>query len=53
MDLKNQTVQQLRDSGHVVIVWTPDEIGDADGGVLEEVAIERGNTYLDDYDEEE
>lgn len=53
MSIQDQTVQQLRDSGHVVIVWTPDEIGGAHPVVLEDTVIETGNAYLDDYAKEE
>lgn len=43
----NKTVDELRSSGHVVIVWTPEEIGEADADILEEVSITRGADYLD------
>lgn len=49
VDLKDQTVQELRDSGHLVIIWTPEEIGEADIDDLESVSIERGHTYLEDF----
>lgn len=45
-DTNNQTVDELRSSGHVVIVWTPEEIGEADAGILEEMSIIRGAEYL-------
>lgn len=43
------TVAQLRDSGHCVIVWTPEEIGEADISDLESVSIERGHSYLEGF----
>lgn len=46
-DTNNQSVDELRSSGHVVIVWTPEEIGEADTDILEEVSITRGADYLD------
>ena len=46
-DTNNQSVDELRSSGHVVIVWAPEEIGEADAGTLEEVSIVRGAEYLD------
>ena len=51
-DTNNQTVQQLRDSGHVVVIWTPEEIGDADPSTLQDIVIQRGNEYLEDVNEE-
>lgn len=47
--LLNKTVQELRDSGHLVIIWTPDEIGEADIDDLESLSIERGHNYLEDF----
>lgn len=40
------TVEQLRDTGHVVVIWAPEEIGDADASGLEDVMIERGAEYI-------
>ncbi|MGV6876573.1 hypothetical protein ACUSIJ_28385 [Pseudochelatococcus sp. B33] len=37
----------LRDLGCAVVVWTPDEIGDADRDQLESIMIERGSIYLE------
>lgn len=48
-----RTVQQLRDSGHSVIIWNPDEIGTASIDALEDVAVQRGNEYLEDMREGE
>ena len=40
-------IDALRDRGYCVIVWTPEEIGDADKGTLEDVCISRGSDYLE------
>ena len=48
MSLAYKTVDELRSSGHVVIVWTPDEIGEAVADILEEVSFARGAEYLED-----
>lgn len=42
-------IDDLRSRGFVVILWTPEEIGDADASILEDVAITRGNEYLADH----
>lgn len=39
-------LDELRDEGYCVIVWTPEEIGNADEGHLEDIATSRGNDYL-------
>ena len=39
-------VDQLRRKGYCVVIWTPEELGDADAGNLEDIVIERGNEYL-------
>lgn len=41
-------IANLKASGFVVIVWTPDEIGKADTDGLEEVSVERGWNYIND-----
>lgn len=48
-----QTVQQLLDSDHVVIIWTPEEVGEADPDDLESLCIQRGHAYLEDFKEPE
>lgn len=48
-----RTVQQLRDSGHSVIIWNPDEVGTASIDALEDIVIQRGNEYLEDMREGE
>jgi hypothetical protein len=42
-----EAIQLLKDAGYAVAVWTPEEVGGADIGLLEDVVIERGNDYLE------
>lgn len=42
-----EVIRQLRAEGYAVIIWTPEEIGWADIGQLEDLAISRGNEYLE------
>lgn len=51
--IANQTVQQLRDSGHVVIIWTPEEVGEADPDHLADMVMQRAHAYLEDFKEPE
>lgn len=37
----------LRDAGFCVVVWTPEELGDADIDDLENIVIERGNNFIE------
>lgn len=37
-----QTVRELRESGHAVIVWTPEELGEASRNRVEDRSIELG-----------
>lgn len=39
-------VDQLRRKGYCVVIWTPEELGDADADNLEDIVTERGNDYL-------
>lgn len=39
-------VHTLRDLGCAVVVWTPDEVGDANIDHLEDIMIQRGNEFL-------
>lgn len=51
--ISHQTVQQLRDSDHVVIIWTPEEVGESDPDDLQSLCIERGHAYLEDFQEQD
>lgn len=44
---QQNAINSLRDEGHLVIIWTPAELGDADLGHLEDVLIERGNDMIE------
>lgn len=44
---EQKVLNALRDRGFVVVIWTPTEVGDADGDTLEEIVIERGNNFLE------
>lgn len=46
-------INGLRGRGFCVVVWTPDEVGDADAGDLEDIVIERGNNYLESVNGQE
>ena len=45
-DAQQAAINELRDAGYCVIIWTPEELGDADIDNLEDIVIERGNEYL-------
>lgn len=40
-------VDELRTSGFLVVIWTPNELGDADIGHVEERVIELGNQTIE------
>lgn len=42
-----QLLKSLRDRGFCVIVWTPEEVADADISELESIVIERGNNFIE------
>jgi hypothetical protein len=41
------TIQDLRQAGYAVIVWTPEELGSADPGLLEDRSIELGHEIIE------
>lgn len=43
------TVDNLRDSGYLVVIWTPAELKNVDAGALEDYVISKGNDYIEDY----
>lgn len=43
-----EVMENLTSHGYAVVVWTPEEIGDADPELLQDIAIERGAQYLDE-----
>ena len=48
-DVHQMTIQQLRDEGYAVIVWTPEELGDCPADAIEDASIERGWDIIDYY----
>lgn len=53
LPLEQHTVAELRAEGYSVIIWTPEEIGGADIDQLEDLAISRGNDYLESANRDE
>lgn len=43
------TVDELRDSGYLVIIWAPEELKKVDADALEDYVISKGNDYIEDY----
>ena len=41
------TIWAMRDAGYLVIVWSPDELGDVDASHVEDMLIERGNDMIE------
>ena len=44
-------INELRDEGYCVVIWTPEEMGDVDSDHLEDIVIERGNNFIEYYKE--
>ena len=42
-----ESIQRLRDLGYSIAAFTPDEIGEANSGVLQELMIERGWDFIE------
>lgn len=42
----------LIDHGYAVVVWTPEEIGEGDSDLLQDLMIERGHQYLEQFEED-
>lgn len=53
LDSLQAVLSQLRREGYVVVCFSPEEVGEADPSTLEEVMVERGNTYLDSVNQSE
>jgi hypothetical protein len=43
-----QAVQDLRHAGYAVIIWTPEELGDANPRKVEDRSIELGHEVIHD-----
>lgn len=52
-DISGKTVEELRSDGYLVIIWTPEEIGDANKRVSEDMIVEFGNRVLDEQKDDE
>jgi len=44
---QQQAIDALRDEGYLVILWTPEELGDIDASYIEDALIERGNEMIE------
>jgi hypothetical protein len=44
---QQQAIYALRDEGYLVIIWTPEELGDIDASHIEDALIERGNEMIE------
>lgn len=53
MNISDKTIAQLRSEGCMVIVWTPEEIGNANFRVSQDQIVEFGNQILDDQNEKD
>ena len=42
-----QTIREMRLEGYAVVVFTPEEIGDASASFAEDIMIERGWQYIE------
>jgi hypothetical protein len=47
------TIHAMRDAGYLVIIWTPEELGDIDTSHVEDILIERGNEMIELLQEED
>lgn len=47
-EAQQKAINELRDAGYSVVIWTPEEMGEADVSHLEDIVIARGNEYLED-----
>lgn len=52
-ETQQQAINELRDAGYCVVIWTPEEIGDADIGTLEDITIERGSLYTESFNSDD
>jgi hypothetical protein len=41
------TIHAMRDAGYLVIIWSPEELGDVDASHIEDMLIERGNDMIE------
>lgn len=43
---QQEIIDELRVAGYLVVIWTPDELGDTDVGGMEDVVTQRGNEFI-------
>ena len=41
------TIHAMRDAGYLVIIWSPEELGNIDTRHVEDMIIERGNDMIE------
>lgn len=46
-EAQRHAINSLRDEGYLVLIWTPQELGDIDASHIEDVLIERGNDMIE------
>ena len=46
---QQKVVDELRDEGYCLVIWTPEEIGDVDIDDLESTMTERGSDFIDEF----
>lgn len=44
---QQKIINELRNAGYCVVIWTPEELGDIDSHALEDIVIERGNNFIE------
>ena len=47
-EAQQKAIDDLRSDGYVVVIWTPEELGEVDTGNLEDIVIQRGNEFIED-----
>jgi glucosamine 6-phosphate synthetase-like amidotransferase/phosphosugar isomerase protein len=46
-ELRHKVINEMRDEGYVIVIWSPEELGDTNVDDLEDIVIERGNNFID------
>jgi hypothetical protein len=44
---QQSVIDELRDEGYCVVLWTPEELRECDIGHLEDIVISRGNEFIE------
>ena len=55
---QDRAIRELQESGYAVILWNPEELGNASASEVEDLVVERGNEIIyelnpDMYEEDE